>query len=92
MKLIESAGTIAFQKDVVYILLDMSKKNQKINYLCQITPYHVALTVLGQTVNTMVDAGCSNTILSTAAVAQMHLQQLMDRTYVHMCEQCRECK
>ena len=39
----------------------------------------MALTVLGQTVNAVVDTGCSNSTMSTDAVAQMHLQQLMDR-------------
>ena len=32
----------------------------------------------GKTVNAIVDTGCSNSIMSTATVAQMHLQQLMD--------------
>jgi len=38
----------------------------------------VTLTILGQTVNVLVDTGCSNTIMTTAMVKQLNLIQLTD--------------
>ena len=61
MQLIKSAGAVAFQNYVVQLLLDMSKKHPVPEHDFPRTP-----TVLGHTVNTMVDTGCSNSIMSTA--------------------------
>ena len=49
----------------------MSKKQKQIP--CQNTTFHVTLTVLGLTGNAMVDTKYSVSIISTAAVAQIHL-------------------
>ena len=70
MKLIESAGAVKFRKYVVKILFHMSKKK---TIPCQNTTFRVALTVLGQTVNAMVDIECSNSIMPAAALAQMQM-------------------